>query len=206
MWFSRIRSVSYSNLLKTNQFYCFDSISALASFPPSLIDEQNTNTNNTTFVKDNANKGFKHDFETYLAIVKVLSSWGRDVKLDTVLLEVINSKKEDLGFEISDLFAALEEGSDVEGPEALVRALNVLVKAYASVGMFDEAIETLFKMRRRGFGICLLSCNYLMNQLVNSGKMDIAVDVFSQLKGLGLEPNVYTYNIAMRAIIVKKAA
>nr|GMD33928.1 pentatricopeptide repeat-containing protein At2g26790, mitochondrial-like [Ipomoea batatas] len=144
--------------------------------------------------------GFQYDLDTYVAIIRILCHWGMNIRLDSILLEVIKSEKETLGFDVSDLLEALMEGLHAECPNSIIRMLDALVKAYVSMGMFDKSIDILFTTRRRGFGPSLLSCNFLMNRLVDCGKLDMAVAVYKQLKRLGFNPNVYTYGIVIKAL------
>ncbi|CAK9183949.1 unnamed protein product [Ilex paraguariensis] len=141
--------------------------------------------------------GFKHDVGTYMAIIRILCSWGMDRRLDSILFEVIGSKNGHLGFDIADLFEALEKEHLAEGPNSLVKAFDALVKLHVSAGMFYEAIDILF--RTRGFLPHILTFNFLMNRLVEHGKVDMAVSIYKQLKRLGLSPNVYTYVILIKA-------
>ncbi|CAN4122138.1 unnamed protein product [Withania somnifera] len=166
----------------------------------SLRDEPNDALLLFRKLKEN---GFKHDVQSYMAMIRMFCYWGMDMKLDGLFLEVINSRKEDLGFDVVDLFEELLEGLNAEGPNSLVRGLDSLVKVYASLRMFDEAIDVLFQTKRCGFGFSVLSCNYLMNRLVECGKLDMAVAVFKQLKRILVSPNVYTYGIVIKALCRK---
>ncbi|XVE70077.1 hypothetical protein DITRI_Ditri10aG0042900 [Diplodiscus trichospermus] len=94
--------------------------------------------------------GFSHHVCTYVAIVRILCSCGWDRKLNYLLLEIIRKDK-CLGFEIMDLFEALQEGLEGEDSNLLVQLSNALVKAYVTVEMFDEVIDILFQTRRSGF-------------------------------------------------------
>ena len=42
----------------------------------------------------------------------------------------------------------------------LILMLDMLVKAYVRVGMFDEANDALFQTRRQGFVPHIMSCNF----------------------------------------------
>ncbi|KAF3623599.1 putative protein UXT -like protein [Capsicum annuum] len=95
------------------------------------------------------------------------------------------------------------EGLNAESPNSFVRALYALVKAYASLRMFDESIDVLFQTKRCSFGLSVLSCNYLMNHLVECGKVDMAVVAYKQFKMISVTPNVYTYGIVIKALCRK---
>ena len=79
----------------------------------------------------------------------------------------------------------------------------MLVKAYVRVGMFDEANDALFQTRRQGFVPHIMSCNFLMNRLIEHGKIDMAVAIYRHLKRLGLNPIDYTYGLFIKALCRK---
>ncbi|TXG71201.1 hypothetical protein EZV62_006136 [Acer yangbiense] len=142
--------------------------------------------------------GFSHDVYTYAAIVRILCHCCWDRRLDSMMLELVR-KENELDFEVTDLFEALSD----EGSNALVRLCDALVKAYVSVGMFDEAIDVLFQIKRRGFALSILSCNFFMNRLIECGKVDMALAFYQQLKRLGLSSNEYTYVLVIKALCRK---
>lgn len=143
--------------------------------------------------------GFKPDTGTYVAIIRILSYWGCDRRLDSILLEVIKSKREDLGFDVTDLFDALVEGVDVEESKLVSRALEAMIKAYISLDMFKEAIDTLLQTNRCGFGVSLRSCNSLMNRLVQCKEFDRSITIYKLFGRLDLTPDIYTYGIVIKA-------
>ncbi|CAN4124532.1 unnamed protein product [Withania somnifera] len=192
MWVPSIKSVSpsYKKIFKNSQFIQLKSISPVAQLTPffsdSSSDEQITNTqmkinklnNNTVelnsyWVTEMVNSLREEPNDALLLFRKLKESgFKHDVLYG---YEVINSRKEDLGFDVFDLFEELVEALNAEGP-------NSLVKVYACLSMFDEAIDVLLQTKRCGFGLSVLSCNYLMNRLVECGKVDMALAVFKQLK------------------------
>ncbi|KAK3029923.1 hypothetical protein RJ639_039783 [Escallonia herrerae] len=209
------------------QLHRFNSVSALPCLSDSSSDEDSVHTHNNTNrllevdtykVCELLNKlrreptvaislftqlkeqGFRHDVSTYMAFIRILCQFGMDRRLDSVLLEVINAKERELGFDISDLFDRLAEGLKSGGLHSLTRALDALIKVYASNGMFDQAIDTLFQTKRRGFVPHIFTCNFLMNRAIESGKSEMSVAIYKQLKRLGLNPNVYTYAIVVKVL------
>ncbi|KAI3738308.1 hypothetical protein L2E82_28334 [Cichorium intybus] len=116
-----------------------------------------------------------------------------DVRSDTLLNDVIdNTNWEVVRFGISDdLFEALME-------ENLIEAVDVLVKVYASSGRFEEAIHTLSEMKSRaGLVVSTETCNFVLDKLIDLGKVDMIESVYRQLKMSGLIPDVYTYGFLM---------
>ncbi|CAI9268100.1 unnamed protein product [Lactuca saligna] len=146
------------------------------------------------FARQLKESGFKHDVETYMAIIRLLCHSGMYVRLNHLFMYVIdeNINREPVGFEICDMLEALIE-------EKLIKAVDVLVKVYASVGRFKEAMHTLSEMKSRGgLLVSTRTCNFVMNELIEWGKVDMVESVYGLLKKNGLIPNVYTYGILMK--------
>ncbi|CAI9268101.1 unnamed protein product [Lactuca saligna] len=138
--------------------------------------------------------GFKHDVESYMAIIRLLCHSGMGVRLNHLFMYVIdqNINRERVAFEISDLLEALIE-------EKLIKAVDVLVKVYASVGRFEEAMHTLSEMRSRaGLMVSTLTCNFVLKELIEWEKEHMVESVYRELKRKGLIPNVYTYEILIK--------
>ncbi|KAL8159680.1 hypothetical protein V2J09_001217 [Rumex salicifolius] len=148
-------------------------------------------------------RGFQHNLETYIGIIRVVCEHGMGRKLETLLSEIMNLGEMVLGFGMSELIEALFKRLESEGESSmLVRALGELVKACASLGMYEEAIDLLFQTRK-GLLPCILSCNYLLNRLIEENQADTAMHVYQRLERLGLSPNVYTNNILLKAYCKK---
>ncbi|CAK7325185.1 unnamed protein product [Dovyalis caffra] len=153
--------------------------------------------------KELKQEGCSHDVYAYAAIVRILCCWGMGRKLDSVLLELIR-KERGLDFEIVDFFRALGEGVESESCNVLARVSDALVKVYAKVEMFDEAIDVLFQNNKGcGFVPQILSCNFLMNRLIECRRVDMAVAIYRHLKSIDLSPNDYTYTLAIKAFCVR---
>ncbi|KAF4369246.1 hypothetical protein F8388_022902 [Cannabis sativa] len=161
------------------------------------------------FHRSKEEAGFRHEISAYVELVKILCYWGLDRKLDSLFRDIILPSKEQPGgpenlpFLISEFLLRLEE--ELEVGQSLFRAYNALVKSYVSVAMFDDAIDVLFQTRRKGFVPHIFTCNYLLNRLIEHGKMDMAVAIYKQLKRIGLSPNDYTHAIVIKALCKKGA-
>ncbi|XP_010473062.2 PREDICTED: pentatricopeptide repeat-containing protein At2g26790, mitochondrial-like [Camelina sativa] len=142
--------------------------------------------------------GVSPNVNAYATLVRILSTWGLDRKLDSVLVELI--KNEERGFTVMDLIEAIKEEAE---DEVLIRVSGALVKAYVSLAMFDEAIDVLFQMKRLNRVPSIKSCNFLMSRLIEFGKTGMVVALFRQLKQLGLCANEYTYAIVVNALCRK---
>ncbi|VVB01665.1 unnamed protein product [Arabis nemorensis] len=146
--------------------------------------------------------GVSLNVNAYATLVILLSSWGLDRKLDSVLVELIGNEKR--GFCVMDLIASIgEEAEEDKRSLLLVRVSSALAKAYVSLRMFDEAIDVLFQSNRLGCVPSIKACNFLMNRLIEFGKTDMVVALFRQLKQLGLDANGYTYAIVVKALCRK---
>ncbi|CAA7018375.1 unnamed protein product [Microthlaspi erraticum] len=155
-----------------------------------------------SFLGELKQDGVSLNVDAYASVVKILSSWGLDRKLDSVLVELI--KNEERGFCVMDLIAAIgEEAEEEKRSFLLIRVSGALVKAYVSLGMFDEAIDVMFQSNRMGCVSCIKACNFLMNRLIEFRKNDMVVALFKQLKQLGLSANEYTYTIVIKALCRK---
>ncbi|CAI0442364.1 unnamed protein product [Linum tenue] len=146
--------------------------------------------------------GFVHDVYTYAAMIRILCFWNLDRKLNSMLSELVNNERE-RDFAVSGLLEALSDGCDVDCAKVVSKVSDVLVKLHAVVAMFDEAIDVLFCVNQLGFKPSILTCNYLMNRLIESGEVDAAVAIYMQLDCFGLHPNEYTCSIAVKAFCRK---
>lgn len=66
--------------------------------------------------------------------------------------------------------------------------------------MFDEATNVLFQVKRFGFVPHIFTYNFLMNHLIEHGKMNVVVAIYKWLNRNGLRPNGYTYTIVIKAL------
>ncbi|XP_013637144.1 PREDICTED: pentatricopeptide repeat-containing protein At2g26790, mitochondrial [Brassica oleracea var. oleracea] len=157
-----------------------------------------------SFLRQLKQNGVPLNLNAYAALVRILSRWRLDRKLDSVLVEVITNEEE-RGFCVMELMEAIgeEEGADSSN-FLLARVSGALVKAYVGLGMFDEAIDVLYQSRRLGCVPGIKSCNFLMNRLVEFGRTDMVVALFRQLNQLGLPANDYTYAIVVKALCRKR--
>ncbi|KAL7618275.1 hypothetical protein Lser_V15G02036 [Lactuca serriola] len=150
------------------------------------------------FIRQLKESGFKHDLETYMAVVRLLChwDWGMDATSDNLINDVIdNTNWEVVTFEISDdLFDALME-------EKLIKAVDGLVEVYASAGKFEEAIHTLSEMKSKGgLVVSTRTSNFVMWELIKQDKEEMIVSVFRELMRNGMIPDVLTYAILMKDI------
>ncbi|KAF8111135.1 hypothetical protein N665_0076s0131 [Sinapis alba] len=161
-----------------------------------------------SFLNQLKQNGVSLNVNSYAALVRILSHWRLDRKLDSVLVELIRNDK--CGFSVMELMEAIGEEEDAAVEEEhkrsflLARVSSALVKTYVSLGMFDEAIDVLYQSKRLGCVPGIKSCNFLMNRLIEFGKTDMVVALFRQLNQLGLSANDYTYAIVVKAFCRKR--
>ncbi|CAH1442017.1 unnamed protein product [Lactuca virosa] len=153
------------------------------------------------FIRQLKESGFKHDLETYIAVVRLLChwDWGIDARSDNLINDVIdNTNWEVINFEIfHDLFDALLE-------EKLIKVVDGLVEVYASAGRFEGAIHTLSEMKSRGgLVVSTRTSNFVMWELIKQDKEDMVESVIRELKRNGMIPDEFTYGILMREICKK---
>ncbi|CAI9773945.1 unnamed protein product [Fraxinus pennsylvanica] len=162
-------------------------------------------------------KSLGHDVHTYMAIIKILSDLCMDRELCSALSEVIKSEKECLSFQVLDLLEAMENRIESDGLGSLSRAIRALIKAYVRLFIFEDAIDTLFKIKRHGVDPCSLSCDFLIYKLAKHGwkcasgclwlwgcdpwfeekKLKEAEIIFVHINDMekqGLAPNIFCYS------------
>ncbi|KAI3738254.1 hypothetical protein L2E82_28277 [Cichorium intybus] len=126
--------------------------------------------------------GFKDDVETYMGIVRLLCHSGMDVRLNILFMHVIG--REVVGFEMSDLLEALIE-------EKLIKAVDVLVMVYASVGR---------QLKRNGLIRNVDTYEILVKGDCEEGCLEQVLDVFEEMKEAGVEPNAFIHSRYIRGL------
>ncbi|KAF3587927.1 hypothetical protein F2Q69_00026616 [Brassica cretica] len=79
----------------------------------------------------------------YAAVIRIVCSWSLDEKLSSLFVGIIRKGDEGRGFSVVDLLNAVGDAEEDEKLSFLLRSRvsSALVKAYAEVEMFDEAIH-----------------------------------------------------------------
>ncbi|KFK43634.1 hypothetical protein AALP_AA1G151900 [Arabis alpina] len=97
--------------------------------------------------------------KAYAAVIRIVCSWGLDSKLNPFLVELVRKGDEGRGFSVMDLLNAIGEAEE-DGKLSfllLSRVSSALVKAYANLEMFDEAIDMFWEIERLGLDADALS-------------------------------------------------
>nr|ABN08264.1 Pentatricopeptide repeat [Medicago truncatula] len=119
---------------------------------------------------------------------------------------MIFHSKQNPSFEIHDLFEKLLEGVDVVENKkhylAILRAFDVFAKACVGLNMFDGAFDFLFHFQVTRFEILpsIVACNFLINRLIQHDKVKMALEVYKEIKRVGLCPNHHTYAIVIKGL------
>ncbi|CAH2037853.1 unnamed protein product [Thlaspi arvense] len=105
-----------------------------------------------SFLKRIQGNGALPSVQAYAAVIRILCSWSLDEKLDPLFVELIRKGDEGRGFSVADLLNAIGEAERDERMWNLLlsRVSSALVKAYANLGMFDEAINLFWEIERFG--------------------------------------------------------
>ncbi|KAL9830905.1 putative tetratricopeptide-like helical domain superfamily [Arabidopsis thaliana] len=151
------QQVNYLNLSsKLNQ-------SSLQRFLINTRDDPNLVLSLLVQLKEH---GVSPNVNAYATLVRILSNWGLDRKLDSVLVELIEN--EERGFSVMDLIEVIgEDGEEDNQSLVLIRVSGALSKRLDCVPDIK-------------------ACNFLLNRLIEFGKTDMVVSLFRQLKQLGL--------------------
>ncbi|EOX99093.1 Tetratricopeptide repeat (TPR)-like superfamily protein, putative [Theobroma cacao] len=115
-------------------------------------------------------RGYKHNIYSYNAMASILSRARQNALLKALALDVVNSH------------CSMNPG-----------ALGFLIRCLGCVGLVDEA-NNLFDQVKRS-GICIpnsYSYNCLLEALSKSGLIDLVEIRLKEMRGLGLELDIYT--------------
>ncbi|KAJ8441919.1 hypothetical protein Cgig2_020064 [Carnegiea gigantea] len=76
---------------------------------------------------------------------------------------------------------------------------DLMVKSYASLKMVDKGLNTIRWAKDHGFMPGVLSYNSVLDAIIRSnGPLNLALELLSEMREIGVSPNVFTYNILMR--------
>ncbi|KAL0864953.1 hypothetical protein Bca101_044071 [Brassica carinata] len=95
-----------------------------------------------SFLKRIEGNGALPSVQAYAAVIRIVCSWSLDEKLSHLFVGLIRKGDEGRGFSVVDLLKAVGEAEENEKLCFLLlsRVSSALVKAYAKVEMFEEAI------------------------------------------------------------------
>ncbi|KAL1220045.1 putative pentatricopeptide repeat-containing protein [Cardamine amara subsp. amara] len=151
-----------------------------------------------SFLKQIEGNGALPSVKAYATVIRIVCIWGFDKKLDPFFVELIRKGDEKRGFSVIDLLKAIGE-VEQDGKRSLLLLIQVstaLVKAYANLEMFDEAIDLFFQGRAPD----VKALNVLLKRMIASGKSDMVVAVFWEIERLRLDADAYTYVLVVQAL------
>ncbi|XP_024008508.1 putative pentatricopeptide repeat-containing protein At1g13800 [Eutrema salsugineum] len=104
------------------------------------------------FLKRIEGNGALPSVQAYATVIRIVCSWSLDEKLGPFFMKLVRKGDEGRGFSVMDLLNAIGEAEEDEKVSFLLlsRVSSALVKAYANLEMFDEAIHLFWKMERLG--------------------------------------------------------
>ncbi|CAN8293706.1 unnamed protein product [Cochlearia groenlandica] len=105
-----------------------------------------------SFLKRIESNGALPSVYAYAALVRIVCSWGLDEKLNQFLVEFIGKGDQRSGFSVMDLLKTIVEAEvDVKLSCLLLSRVScALVKAYAKLAMFDEAMNVFWEIELMG--------------------------------------------------------
>ncbi|KAG9457226.1 hypothetical protein H6P81_001734 [Aristolochia fimbriata] len=159
----------------------------------NLRKEPNTALSFFYYTKDH---GFPHDVDSYAMILQILCTSGLNLKLRALLEQMVSSQV-DMCFDIVAIFDSLSQRGWHSG--AFVRVFDILVKVYVDFGMYQKAIGLFFHSGKHAFCPHERSGNFLLNSLIDRGKLEMARAFFNELKRLKLH-NVYSFTILIKLL------
>ncbi|KAG7596944.1 Tetratricopeptide-like helical domain superfamily [Arabidopsis suecica] len=137
--------------------------------------------------------------QAYATVIRIVCGWGLDKKLDTFLFELVRRGDEGRGFSVMDLLKAI--GEMEQSLVLLIRVSTALVKAYANLDMFDEAIDIFFRAYYSlGRAPDIKALNFLISRMIASGRSDMVVGFFWEIERLGLDADAHTYVLVVQAL------
>ncbi|XP_020869150.1 putative pentatricopeptide repeat-containing protein At1g13800 isoform X2 [Arabidopsis lyrata subsp. lyrata] len=137
--------------------------------------------------------------QAYATVIRIVCGWGLDQKLDTFLVELVRKGDAGRGFSVMELLKAI--GEMEQSLVLLIRVSTALVKAYANLEMFEEAIDIFFRTYHSlGRAPDIKALNFLLNRMIASGRTDMVVGVFWEIERLGLDADAHTYVLVVQAL------
>ncbi|KAL9856407.1 putative tetratricopeptide-like helical domain superfamily [Arabidopsis thaliana] len=148
------------------------------------------------------NVTFLPSVQAYATVIRIVFGCGLDQKLNNFLVELVRKGDKGRGFSVMDLLKAVGEAEE-EGKGSLLllsRLSSALVKAYANLDMFDQAIDIFFQTSPLGCVPDIQALSFLMNRMIASGENNMAVATFMQIERLGLDADANTYVLVVQAL------
>lgn len=121
-------------------------------------------------------KSFKHTPLTYQVMIEKL---GRRAEMDGVQYLLQQMKLDGISCS-EDLFISV-------------------INSYRQSGAAEQALKTFYRVQDFGCSPTVKIYNHIFDALLNEDRFHMINPIYSNMKKDGLEPNVYTYNILLKA-------
>ncbi|XP_010458842.1 PREDICTED: putative pentatricopeptide repeat-containing protein At1g13800 isoform X1 [Camelina sativa] len=152
-----------------------------------------------SFLKRIEGNGALPSLQAYAAVIRIVCGCGLDQKLNPFFMGFIRKGDEGRGFTVMELFNAIGEAE--VSLVLLTRVSTALVKAYANLQLFDEAVEFFFRSYYSlGRAPDIKALNFLLSRMIASGRTDLVVGVFWEIERLGLDADAHTYVLVVKAL------
>lgn len=95
------------------------------------------------------------------------------------------------------VFNCLKDSYQVSNSSSSV--FDLMVKTYSHLNMIDAALNTVNLAKCNGFMPSVLSYNWVLDSVISNHKtMELAEQLYKDMTKIGVQPNVFTYNILIR--------
>ncbi|CAH8309996.1 unnamed protein product [Eruca vesicaria subsp. sativa] len=137
--------------------------------------------------------------QAYATVIRMLCScsYRLDQKLDQLLMELIKKGDEARGFSVRDLLNAIEEQEEGEAQGSsslLFRLYGSLVRAYANLNMFSQAIDTYCYSTP-----CTRSLNFIVSRMNACGEYAMALILFRKYGSVVADDDADTRLLVVKA-------
>ncbi|KAG5237135.1 pentatricopeptide repeat-containing protein [Salix suchowensis] len=130
------------------------------------------------FFKSIANsKSFKHTPLTYTTMIKRLG-YERDIDGIQYLLQLMK----------------------LEGISCNEDLFVIVINAYRRVGLAEQALKTFYRIGEFGCKPSVKIYNHVLDALLSENKFQMITGIYNNMKRDGIELNVYTYNMLLKAL------
>ncbi|KAG2300923.1 hypothetical protein Bca52824_037395 [Brassica carinata] len=135
--------------------------------------------------------------QAYATVIRILCSCSSrlDQKLEQLLVELIKKGDEGCGFTVRDLLNVVEEEEEEE--QVLSRLCGSLVKVYANLNMFGQAIDTYCYSTP-----CTRSLNFIISRMNACGEHDMALSLFRKYGSFDADTRLLVVK-AYRKVVIR---
>lgn len=137
---------------------------------------------------------FKHSSTSLSAVVHVLIRCKRVADAQAFILRMIRRS----GVSRIEIVESLVSTYGICGSNPY--AFDLLIRTYVQARKIRESVEAFRLLQSRNLCVSINACNGLLGGLVRIGWVDLAWEVYGEMRGSDIQPNVYTLNIMVNAL------